>query len=88
MGFIILLIGDTIIPWSNVYFVLIYNPMSHLPTLITTYVCCFVNPNGPLIRNSIFDMTVLHSPYKVKSTESKQNFLSSNRLLIGIKINQ
>ena len=60
MGFMILLTGDTIIPWPNVYFVVIYDPLPHLPTLITNYLCCFANPNGPLIRNSIFDMTVLH----------------------------
>ena len=85
MGFMILLIGDTIIPWPNVYFVVIYDPLSHLPTLITNYLFCFANPNLFVILFLIWLFYI--SLIKIKTLNLNTIYLAF-RLLIDFKMNQ
>jgi hypothetical protein len=87
MGFMILLIGDTIIPWPNVYFVVIYDPLPHLPTLITNYYVVLRIRMVHLFVILFLIWLFYISLIKIKTLNVNTIYLAF-RLLIDFKMNQ
>ena len=87
MGFMILLIGDTIIPWPNVYFVVIYDPLPHLPTLITNYYVVLRIRMVHLFVILFLIWLFYISLIKIKTLNVNTIYIAF-RLLIDFKMNQ